>query len=445
MSVAAQGLGLALGGLRRLASLEVLDRYGLRDRVEGLVSTGTRHGFTAAAAAGRTFARVNTTTLGRVPVRQTPVEGRSDLFDLTPDDEQQMLVQTFDDFAEKYLRPAAREADEALAAPEKLVGMAREMGSMLLGIPAELGGVVDERSAVTSVLALESLAAGDMGLAAAIMAPAAVATALALYGSADQQSQYLTPFTGDDPPVAALAISEPRPLFDPFDLRTTATCDGEELVIDGIKALVSTVATAELFLVAAALEGEPRLLLVPASTPGLSVRAEPTMGVRATASGELRLDGVRLPASAVLGEEPLDSAREIYAEVIARSRIAWAALTAGTCQAVLDYLIPYAQQRHAFGEPIAHRQAVAFTISNIAIELQGMRLTTYRAAALADQGRPFSRAAAVAHQLAAEKGMQIGSDGVQVLGGHGYVKEHPVERWYRDLRAAGVVDGIVLV
>ena len=116
-------------------------------------------------------------------------------------------------------------------------------------------------------------------------------------------------------------------------------------------------------------------------------------------------------------------------------------MAVGTGQAVLDYVIPYVNERHAFGEPISHRQAVAFTVSDIAIELEGMRLTTLRAASLADQGKPFGEATAIARQLCATKGMAIGSHGVQLLGGHGYVKEHPVERWYRDLRGAGLVEG----
>ncbi|CAN5229804.1 acyl-CoA dehydrogenase family protein [soil metagenome] len=438
-------MGLVLGGLRRLASLELLDRYNLRDRVEGLVYAGARNGFSAANGAGRQFARA-TKAVGAAPARQTTAGSGAGLFDLSPDDEQQMLVATFADFAATHLRPAAREADDAQAAPEKLTKMAAEMGSMVLGIPTDLGGVVDERSSVTSVLALDALAHGDMGLAAAIMAPASVATALALWGDADQQAQYLTAFTEEGssatgPPVAALAIAEPRPLFDPFALRTTARREGEVYVLDGVKALVSTVATAELYLVAAAIGGQPALFLVEAGTEGLAVRAEPTMGVRATASGELLLSEVRVPATALLAE----GAPEVYAEAIARSRIAWAALATGTAQAVLDYVIPYVKERHAFGEPIAHRQAVAFTVSDIAIELEGLRLATWRAASLADQGKPFTRAAAVAHRLAADKGMQIGSDGVQMLGGHGYVKEHPVERWYRDLRAAALLDGMVLV
>ena len=114
-------------------------------------------------------------------------------------------------------------------------------------------------------------------------------------------------------------------------------------------------------------------------------------------------------------------------------------------QAVLDYVTPYVKEREAFGEPIAHRQSVAFMVANIAIELEGMRLVTLRAASRAEQNLDFSREVALARRLASEYGMKIGTDGVQLLGGHGYVKEHPVERWYRDLRAVGVMEGAVLV
>ena len=136
---------------------------------------------------------------------------------------------------------------------------------------------------------------------------------------------------------------------------------------------------------------------------------------------------------------------EVYADCLRLGRIAWAALAVGTSQAVLDYVIPYVNERSAFGEPISHRQAVAFKIADIATELEGMRLVTYRAASRADQGLSFAREAMQARRLAATRGMQIGSDGVQLLGGHGYIKEHPVERWYRDLRAAGLYEGALLV
>jgi alkylation response protein AidB-like acyl-CoA dehydrogenase len=165
------------------------------------------------------------------------------------------------------------------------------------------------------------------------------------------------------------------------------------------------------------------------------------MGLRAASTTRLVLEDVDLPAGALLG----GGAADVYADCIRLSRIAWAALACGTGKAVLDYVIPYVNERTAFGEPISHRQAVAFMVADIGIELEGARLATLRAAARAEQGRSFAREAGLARRLTAEYGMQIGSNGVQLLGGHGYVKEHPVERWYRDLRAAAVMEGVVLV
>jgi alkylation response protein AidB-like acyl-CoA dehydrogenase len=125
--------------------------------------------------------------------------------------------------------------------------------------------------------------------------------------------------------------------------------------------------------------------------------------------------------------------------------LGWAALAVGTSHAVLDYVIPYVKEREAFGEPVARRQAVAFMCADIATELDGLRLVTWRGAARAEQGLTFAREAALAKRIATDKGMRIGLDGVQLLGGHGFTKEHPVERWYRDLRALGVAEGVVVL
>jgi len=130
-----------------------------------------------------------------------------------------------------------------------------------------------------------------------------------------------------------------------------------------------------------------------------------------------------------------------YSAFIDYSKLAWCAMAVGCCQAVLDYVIPYANERTAFGEPVSHRQAVAFMIADIAIELESMRVLTQRACARADHGLDFHRETYLAHLLCMEKAMKIGSDGVQLLGGHGFTKEHPVERWYRDLRAIAVMQG----
>ncbi len=431
------GMGLALAGLRRLAGLEILDRLGVREQVTDFVGRATSTGFGAATQAGRTFAKV--TKPRKDAARQEPRKPKP-LFDLTPTDEQQMLVEALGEFAAEHLRPGAHDADHDGATPEKVLDMAAEFGVLHLGIPAELGGYVEERSTVTSVLAAAAMAHGDMGQAVASLAPAAVANALALWGTAAQQDRWLAPFTGDTPPVAALAVTEPRPLFDPTALQTKATRDGEGFVLSGRKSMVARVGDAELFLVSADLDGTPALFVVESGADGLTWQAEPTMGIRAAASGQLDLADVKVDGEALLGGgDP-----QVHAELVARSRIMWSALAVGTCQAVLDYVIPYVNERHAFGEPISHRQAVAFAVADIAVELEGLRLVTLRAAALADQGKPFTHEAALARQLTASKAMQIGNQGVQLLGGHGYVKEHPVERWYRDLRGAGLAEGVVL-
>jgi len=136
---------------------------------------------------------------------------------------------------------------------------------------------------------------------------------------------------------------------------------------------------------------------------------------------------------------------QAYAECVRLARLAWCALAVGTSRAVLDYVVPYVQERKAFGAPIAHRQSVAFMVADMAIELEGMRLATLRAGSRIEQGLDATRQVALARRLCSEHGMRIGTDGVQLLGGHGFVKEHPVERWYRDLRAIGGLEGALLV
>jgi alkylation response protein AidB-like acyl-CoA dehydrogenase len=437
-SVADRAMGIGLRGLNWLAGSDLLDRIRIRKGVERALFQGTKSGFRTATAAGRTFKSAQ--QLGK-PARQPRAKSKG-LFDVTPDDEQAMFQEAGRAFAADQIRQAAKAADDERETPAAILGQAIELGVAMLGVPAELGGVMEEGAATTTVLIGEALAHGDMGIAYAALAPGAVATAIGLWGSAEQEATYLPSFTGNDVPAAALAMLEARPLFDPLKLETTAKRDGEDWVLDGAKSLIARATECELFLVAAEAEGiGPALFVVESKTKGLAVEDEPAMGLRPAATGRLILEGARVPATALLGE----GRREDYVECVNRARIAWSSLAVGTAQAVLDYVIPYVNDRQAFGESISNRQGVAFPVAEIGIESNGMRLVTYRAAARADQGEDFGREAAIARRLCAQKGMKIGSDGVQLLGGHGFVKEHPVERWYRDLRSAGVMEGALLV
>lgn len=430
----ATGLGMAV--LNRLAGMPVVDRLGLRKPVERAVYQGTKVGFRTAGVAARRFQAAT-----RRPGAVRPRAPRpADLFDLTPTDEQHMIVDACREFAAEQLRPAASEADTACAAPPALLQRAaNELGVTFVAVPEAFGGAGDERSAVTNTLVAEALAHGDLGLTVAVLAPAAVCNALVLWGDEEQQATYLPAFVGDDVPVAALAVSEPSVLFDPLSPATTARRTPDGFVLRGVKSLVPGAARAELFVVAAQLEGRPRMFVVEGGTRGVTIESEPAMGLRAAGTARVLLDEVALPASALLGSA------DDYVDAVRLSRIAWSALAVGTAQAVLDHVIPYVNEREAFGEPISNRQSVAFMVADIGIELEGMRLATYRAAARAERGLPIAREVALARRLTSEYGMRIGTNGVQLLGGHGYVKEHPVERWYRDLRAVGLMEGAVLV
>ncbi len=430
-------IGLAL--ITPIVGQEFLDKYHLRDPLNRTVRYGIKQGFSVAGASTRQFKRIQGMRGG--PSRLKP-SGKG-YFDLTPDDEQKMIVDTVSEFAEEVLRPAAREADDAATYPADMISRAAELGITAITISEDFEGIAAHRSTVTNALVAEALAYGDMGLGLPILAPGGVASALMNWGSADQQATYLKEFAGDHVPQACVAIAEPQPLFDPTALKTTAVRTPSGYRLFGVKSLVPAATNAELFIISAQLNGKPALFIVESSSQGLTVIADPSMGIRAAALGQVELDNVTVPLSARLGEGAAGDAD--YSEAVALARLGWAALAVGTAHAVLDYVVPYVKDRHAFGEPIAYRQSVAFMCANIAIELDGLRLITWRGASRAEQGLPFTREAALAKRLGTDRGMQIGLDGVQLLGGHGYTKEHPVERWYRDLRAIGVAEGVVLL
>jgi alkylation response protein AidB-like acyl-CoA dehydrogenase len=425
-------MGAVMSVLNKVAGASVVSRLGLKKPVDRALYQATRTGFQTVGAATRTFAAAG----GTGGARRLPAAADSGVFDLRPTEDQRLIVETVREFATEQLRPAAPAADDGCAPPAGLLGTAASLGITLVGVPEALGGVAEERSTVTNVLVAEALATGDMGLALACLAPAAVSNALVLWGSPEQQATYLPSFVGDDVPAAALAIQEPTPLFDPFSLRTKAYRTGDGFRLTGVKSLVPRAAAAELFVIAADVDGRgPALFVVESSS--VTIESEPAMGLRAAGTGRVVLDNVSVPASALLAAD--------YAECVRLARLGWCALAVGCGQAVLDYVIPYVNDRVAFGEPVSHRQGVAFKVADIGTELDGMRLLTYRAAARAERGLSFARETALARRLCADKGMAIGSDGVQLLGGHGFVKEHPVERWYRDLRAVGLMEGAVLV
>jgi alkylation response protein AidB-like acyl-CoA dehydrogenase len=432
-------LAASLAVINRFSGMPIVHKLGIYKPAQAVAHTAVREGFRAGAVLGRQFKAAQ--KLIR-PQRFEQTKKSSDLFDLNVSEEQQMVRDMAQRFAREVLRPAAMKADEAYGMPEGFEAQLAELGFGQLVVPETLGGTATEASVVTGALLAEDFAYGDLGLALASLAPLGAANALVRWGSADQQAKYLPAFTENNPPRAAIAVAEPRPLFDPNELRTRATIDGDGFLLVGEKSLVPLAESADFLLVAASLVGKgPRMFIIEKGTEGVTISADPALGARAAGLGRVTLNAVRLPSNAILGEgvDVCD-----FGELIDLSRIALCALTVGTAQAVLDYVVTYCNERIAFGEPISHRQAVAFMISNIAIEVESMRLLTWRAASRAEQGLPFHREAYLARVICMEKGMEVGTNGVQLLGGHGFIKEHPVERFYRDLMTASVMEGGLL-
>lgn len=420
-----QGFGLAM--LTRFASSDLPDRLNLRDTIEKVLYQGSKTGFQMATTAARGFAPA---PKGGQKTRLSQTQ-KAGVFDLSLTEEQQMVRDNLSRFAREVIRPAAHDADHNHAVPQEILDQAQELGLMYYAVPEAFGGMATEQTLVTQMLALEDLAQGDFSIAAAMFASVSVANVLTRFGDADQQARYLPAFMDSNSLPASLACTEPTAMFNPKKLRTQAKQDGNAFILNGEKSLVLMGQKAELFIVSADVNGTPALFIVEGGSVGLSVQAEPAMGLKAAQTIRLCLKNVHVPAANLLDAD--------YQTFLDLGNLAFCAMALGVGNAILDYVVPYVNDREAFGEPISHRQGVAFMVADLAIELESMRMLTWRACALAESGKPFHREAHLARILCADKAMKLGTDSVQLLGGHGFTKEHPVERWYRDLRSLAIM------
>jgi alkylation response protein AidB-like acyl-CoA dehydrogenase len=359
-------------------------------------------------------------------------------FDMTS--EQKMLVDTVRRYAEKNLRAVHREAEESKHAPEKVVQTGWELGLLPGFIDAQYGGY-GEYSALTSALYLEEMAWGDLGVTLHLLTPNLFAIPIAQFGSDKQKEQYLSLFCNDSFPRATAAMIEPVVQFDPADLQTTAVKEGDNFVINGKKTYVPLAKQAELFLVYAQESGTTQAYIVPADTQGVKVgKRIKLMGVQALEMYEVEFENVVVPKSNRLGG--LKGIR--IQKLLTLSRITLAALAVGVARAAYEYALAYAKERVAFGEPIAHRQSIAFMLANMRIEIEGTRLMVWETAYKFDTGEDAAKAAYLAKNYADKMVLDVTDGAVQVLGGHGYIREHPVELWLRNGRGFVTLDGAVV-
>lgn len=365
----------------------------------------------------------------------------------TPSDDQQQLIDTIRRYSINDVRSIAHESDEGGGFPQRVIETGWQIGLVPTAIPEELGGL-GELNAVTGVLAAEELAFGDLSAALHVMSPALFAYPVILYGTAEQRENWLPPFLDDKPFNASAALLEPGIFFDSADLATTAARDGDNVRLNGTKAYVPLAADARILLVYAkdTNTGEVDAYLVQRDAAGLVVQdQEKLMGLRALPTYRVRLDDVTVPAPCRLG----GAVGMNYAALRARSQVALAAMAVGVARAAFEYARDYAKQRQAFGTAIAQKQAIAFMLAEMAIEVDAARLLAWEAAWLIDQGgddeQAAHKAAYLARQYADQSVLQVTDRAVQVLGGYGFIREYPAERWLRNGRGFTTFDGLALV
>ncbi|HXG18348.1 MAG TPA: acyl-CoA dehydrogenase family protein [Methylomirabilota bacterium] len=364
-----------------------------------------------------------------------------------PTEEQQLIQQTVASFAREQMRPAARDADESGQIPNALVQQAWELGLVQSTIPETLGGMGEAPSAVTGVLVYEELAWADLAIALHILTPRLVIQPVLALGNQEQQQQVLPAYTGAAFTPGTAAVMEPRFRFDINELTTTATREHDGYILNGTKCYVPLAAEAQHLLVYARSEEGLTAFLVPPGTPGLTVHGrEKNMGLKALATYELTLERCRVPAAARLAGN--------LAPFLNRSRVALAALAVGVARAAFEYARDYAKERRAFGTAIAQKQAIAFLLAEMATEIDAARLLTWEAAWKIDAGRDTpldstvsgaTREACLAKNYAANMALKVTDNAVQILGGHGYIRDHPVELWLRNARGFAVFEGLAIV
>jgi len=364
------------------------------------------------------------------------------MISFSPTEEQQMIVSMTKQFANDEMRKIYRECDENEEIPTSVIDTAWKMGLTSSSIPEDYGGSGGEHSAITGSLIGEELAWGDLSMTMHILCPALFAYPVLEMGTDMQKKKYLPLFCNEQYKAATAALIEPYFGFDPYSLSTTARPDGNGYVLNGEKCYVPLAAEADLFLVYAAENGSSKAFIVEKGTNGLEVgEREKNMGIKALATYELSLKNCRIPKENRLGSENGCD----FSRIMNCSRVALSAMATGVAKAAFEYSRDYAKDRVAFGDPIASRQAIAFMLAEIAIEIDATRLMTWEAAWRLDRKEDATKEASLVRAYADDMVMMATDRAVQILGGHGYVREHPAELWLRNGRGFVTFDGMAIV
>ena len=364
------------------------------------------------------------------------------MYSFEPSDEQKMLVDAIQRYALNDLRRAAHDADENSQLPIQLIEKGWELGVLQASIPEAYGGFGDH-SAVTGVLAAEELSWGDLAGAMAVLTPGLFALAILHGGNEAQKEKYLPGIVEAEWKPYTAAMLEPRFDFDPNAMSTEAKSDRDGYDLTGEKVYVPLAAEAREMIVYANLNGRTQGFIVPLDSKGVKVEGrQALLGINALPVYKVVLDKVYVPASDRLGgPEGHD-----FSPILDSIRLANAALGLGLSRAAFEYSRDYAKDRDVFGMKVAQKQAIAFMLAEMATEIEAIRLLTWEAAWMIDNGKPdASKYAYLASTGATDMAMMVTDRAVQILGGHGYIREHPVELWMRNGRGIATFTGLSMV
>jgi alkylation response protein AidB-like acyl-CoA dehydrogenase len=357
-------------------------------------------------------------------------------FELT--DEQRELKRLAREFAERELRPIAADCDEREVFPDGLLAKAAGVGLTSYAIPEDYGG--GGADAVTSSLIAEELAWGCAALAGTIQATMFPVRPLVRFGSDEQRRRYLPRLASADGTLAAIAFTEAHAGTDLASIRAEARRDGDEYVLNGEKVYVTNGGIADVTVVFAKVDGAITAFIVERDDDGVRAgRKERKLGLRASYTGSLVLDDARIPSARMIGGE--GEGFTIALDFFQASRPQVAAAAVGVARAAFEAATDYAREREAFGRPIVDRQGVSFKLADMAIGVEAARLLVWRACAELDCGRDAGLLGSYAKAFSADTAMRVTTDAVQVLGGAGVMRDHPVEKWLRDAKVLQIVEG----
>ncbi|MHB8509574.1 MAG: acyl-CoA dehydrogenase family protein [Candidatus Dormibacteria bacterium] len=374
--------------------------------------------------------------------------------------EQLEMKQWIHEFAAKELRPAAAEWDEREETPWPIIQKAAEVGIYSVDFLQQI--FAGDETGLLGAIAQEELFWGDAGIGLAIMGSSLAAAGIFAAGTPEQIMQWVPECYGTPKEIklGAFAVTEPNAGSDVRSLKTTAKKDGSDWVLNGQKVFITNGGIADTHVVVAAVEPElgakgQATFVVPKGTPGISQGAKhKKLGIRASHTAEVLLDECRIPSECLLGGEEklqarLGKAREGHVSkgsgalrTFEMTRPLVGAQAVGIARAAYEYALDYARERMAFGRPIIENQAIAFKLADMAMEIEASRLLVWHASWMAKTGKEFDKGQGSMSKLkAGETAVKVTEEAIQILGGYGYIRDYPVERWYRDAKIYTIFEG----